>query len=790
MLEQLVECENRLLEEQRRFNELLLAWRSWDLGDDLTRMKIEQMQREVDALGRQLTALRTVIAAQADRERAGYRQGAMPKAAYGWPAYGQAVAAAQPWNQTMPRPAAQTAEPGNPQQAYQQTPPQPAVQTAETGNPIPPAPGAMSQSARETGNPQQAYQQTPPRPVAAQAGYQQASGKQDLEKTIGRAILPVCAAGLIFLSLVFFAMLVLPYLSQGVKMVLMYTVSAAITLAGGILVAHDRRNKAFLGLLGCGMGAWYLSLFLSDFYFHAINDGILYLGLLVWAVVLCVLSRLRSNLFLIIGQIGVGISLILGVLMCNWTEDAERFLILSIYYAVTQTIFFVSHLRREYYRNAVNLVSWSIGLLILVLGAAASYTEGSAAGNVSVVLLLALAAVPVLLGVAAAEMDENGKLLGGIVGALCIIIFCGLFLNRFTGAALLLLVFGIAVLALLEFRRPGDLSAGTVLLEVAVFAQMFFAGAAAPYFGEYISTGLLAEACLLYGFLRKRKAYRAAALGYGILLLLIPMNGGMRTVWGLVFFCSAVLLIRFCREQYETWMKICGYLMFLAFLSETAVWGTDLAAVADVYLSDLICFMPIVLCNILAAKVPLFRRNPKTGEEEKAFAAVTMAVQALLIAAVLVLMGKPDAPVLHLIYMLLGLVLVCTNTYSLLIRKDGDWWGIYVALKLLLFASVALHSYGVPVFVNDVTGIVIAFCCIVAGFLAEMRMKRKYKALRVCGLVLVLLCVVKLVLVDIRYDNVLLRAAGFFVGGILCFGISLVYNLVDKWMGRRENAKN
>ena len=63
MLEQLVECENRLLEEQRRFNELLLAWRSGDLGDDLTRMKIDQMQREVDALGRQLTALRTVIAA-------------------------------------------------------------------------------------------------------------------------------------------------------------------------------------------------------------------------------------------------------------------------------------------------------------------------------------------------------------------------------------------------------------------------------------------------------------------------------------------------------------------------------------------------------------------------------------------------------------------------------------------------------------------------------------------------------------------------------------------------------
>ena len=100
MLEQLVECENRLLEEQRRFNELLLAWRSGDLGDDLTRMKIEQMQREVDALGRQLTALRTVIAAQADRERAGYGQRTVPQPAYGWPAYGQPGAAVQPWDQT------------------------------------------------------------------------------------------------------------------------------------------------------------------------------------------------------------------------------------------------------------------------------------------------------------------------------------------------------------------------------------------------------------------------------------------------------------------------------------------------------------------------------------------------------------------------------------------------------------------------------------------------------------------------------------------------------------------
>lgn len=143
MLEQLVECENRLLEEQRRFNELLLAWRSGDLGDDLTRMKIDQMQREVDALGRQLTALRTVIAAQADRERAGYRQGAMPKAAYGWAGVWTAGGSG----------------------------------TAVGSDNV--AGGSADSGA---GKPQQAYQQTPPRPVAAQAGYQQAPGSRIWKK--------------------------------------------------------------------------------------------------------------------------------------------------------------------------------------------------------------------------------------------------------------------------------------------------------------------------------------------------------------------------------------------------------------------------------------------------------------------------------------------------------------------------------------------------------------------------------------------------------------------------------
>lgn len=158
--------------------------------------------------------------------------------------------------------------------------------------------------------------------------------------------------------------------------------------------------------------------------------------------------------------------------------------------------------------------------------------------------------------------------------------------------------------------------------------------------------------------------------------------------------------------------------MFLAFLSETAVWGTDLATVADVYLSDLICFMPIVLCNILAAKVPLFRRNPKTGEEEKAFAAVTMAVQALLIAAVLVLMGKPDAPGASPYLCAFG---TGARVHQYLQPADKKGRRLVGNLRGVKAAAVCIGRtallWGARVR-DDVTGIVIAFCCIVAGFLA------------------------------------------------------------------------
>ena len=48
---------------------------------------------------------------------------------------------------------------------------------------------------------------------------------------------------------------------------------------------------------------------------------------------------------------------------------------------------------------------------------------------------------------------------------------------------------------------------------------------------------------------------------------------------------------------------------------------------------------------------------------------------------------------------------------------------------------------------------------------------------------------VKLVMVDIKYDNVLGNALSFFISGLICFGISALYSIADKKLARDDAFK-
>ena len=56
---------------------------------------------------------------------------------------------------------------------------------------------------------------------------------------------------------------------------------------------------------------------------------------------------------------------------------------------------------------------------------------------------------------------------------------------------------------------------------------------------------------------------------------------------------------------------------------------------------------------------------------------------------------------------------------------------------------------------------------------------KNYKSFRVYGLILSMVSIFKLVLFDVTNKSALYNAVGFLVCGLICFGISFLYNKIE-----------
>ena len=123
-------------------------------------------------------------------------------------------------------------------------------------------------------------------------------------------------------------------------------------------------------------------------------------------------------------------------------------------------------------------------------------------------------------------------------------------------------------------------------------------------------------------------------------------------------------------------------------------------------------------------------------------------------------------------YSLLVLGLFSINLMQLIEIKPG--LGAYVAAKYTVLAGIVMHAFEAVSYIYSIVFLLIAIASVVAGF------KVGNKSIRLYGLVLSMLSVFKLIMFDVSYSSTLTRAISFLVSGLICFGISLVYNRIDK----------
>lgn len=178
----------------------------------------------------------------------------------------------------------------------------------------------------------------------------------DWEAIFGKSLMGIFASILIFVSLIFFGTLLVPLMNDTAKQILMFLMSFSFTGIGLYRLRKNADNKLNISLSGCGMGGIYISLFMSNMYFHQLNDIALYLILIVWCIGICYLSKYQSLVFQCIGQIGTIIATLFGILYCESTGDSTMLLFLTIFLIVTELIYSIYFDRLPYINLLIN--SW------------------------------------------------------------------------------------------------------------------------------------------------------------------------------------------------------------------------------------------------------------------------------------------------------------------------------------------------------------------------------------------------------------------------------------------------
>lgn len=600
---------------------------------------------------------------------------------------------------------------------------------------------------------------------------------EGLEKTIGKSIMGIAASVLIFISFILFATLLLPYFNDTAKMVTTYLVSGAFLGTGLWKLNKQKDNKFYLALTGCGFGALYISLLLSNMYFKAINDLVLFILIAIWAMGVCVVSKLKNPIFQIIGQLGIFISLVFGVILCEDTQDVAKFGALVIFYIVTSTVFYAAHFQKEFSKNTLHHTFHTLSFIVLLIGCA-EVLEGEA--HWITILVIAFIAVHMGICVCCSREDrDNG--VGVFLGMYTFVAFVLFAFLGIEGAIVTIILYAVsmALMILILMKKKIGLADRNFAIFVYVCLAIFFV-AANEWASKHGLVPMVVLPFLILGYVKKNALLKYSSM----FMFFIFVCAFDESCWEGFFLGTAVVTTAFVllykfKDQYSPGLKYIIHILSVFFLAGSV----DCIAnemTKSTELAELWAYAAVVLFNIIMMK-SCFSKNLKNGNNENT--AVYNLINLFCMIFGVELLQSDLGAVEHFVVILFTLLTFTVNAKNLLDKREHVGWGIYVGIKYTILIVNVLNSFDAVNYVISITCFVFAILSIVIGFW------KKYSSLRVFGLALSMISTFKLIMVDIYYSNTLGHALSFFGSGLLCFVISMIYNQVDKKMKEEEETE-
>jgi hypothetical protein len=425
----------------------------------------------------------------------------------------------------------------------------------------------------------------------------------------------------------------------------------------------------------------------------------------------------------------------------------------------------VAHYQKVFLKNLLNMTANLINSAIL-LPACIFFPESSILSAAAVLMAVYMAAQIVF---SYSTRLEGKTVWFGIQNALHIILllsYLSVPLHGDNFGFVVLLVCAVAIF-LAEKMLVEQEGWGKRLIQIAMMLLMLYGVSIVPFMEKHIYLAVLMIPFLLAGVYKNDVIYRYGSLVY---MLIFQMNSDMmnpeKLLWEVAFFAILVFLqiTKWEEEQKVGAFDVFAYLLFDSFLLSGCSYLVELFTRQweILMLTDLLV---LGVVNLLIRYV---------CRQQNAMRITAQIIHGILMCSSLFLIAFAGKMPVHCIAILWALVLFLVNTRKLLKKYTGMAAGIYVGIKFTILLIVVMKSFDTASFIVSIGCFVLAIVSIVLGFAF------RYKSLRIYGLVLSMLSVLKLLLVDMAYGSMVERAVGFFVSGMLCFAISLIYNTIDK----------
>ncbi len=627
------------------------------------------------------------------------------------------------------------------------------------------------------------------------------------EALFGKYIVGALASFLVFIAAISLVALVWDRMSSGGKLALLAAAGLLLTEIG-LLRIKKHRNPISAIILGTGSGLLFISILAANMAFELISSRTAFLLAGIWALAFIFLYRYTKMFFTtVIAYTGSFIAVMLGLSLIKnqmdfivvasfvaciglamiitgrmWLDESKQLAGALLTYVNATVIFLYGC-----FDNQMLLTHWVyyffvLMLLMYILANRTFYLLNKLKSKVIYIILSFTMSVLTLLGM--------GSLYEPMGNAAAIAIAAAIFLAQMVFDEWRNNVFS---------KQLTVLYSGFLCFTVMMFNMEMFE---IPVGISLVALGLLARDAIT-----KRESLKRLE---GVIVLFDALcvtaytsgNSGQHIIAYILLamlqlFAISVVLIKHYRRQDQAWIvasKGIGVIsssMVIFFVLGNAFNYINRDGLFDSGYTIGFLALTIHLIILIGSgyfydwtsmEFQWFGKNSRAGQDgsSKIFYIISTTTYFLGLIFLYTVRTQWEQWVISLCLLAISLI----QTHNLLkLKKYKPIVGIWIGFKYwILTWSILNTAFNLEMdsVFYSVMGLVLALLCIAVGF------KHMLKSLRLYGLILTILMVLKFIVVDLSRENSITRVLALMSGGLICFGISILYNKLNLIIRRKD----